>query len=426
MGFGTVGRGVAELLTLHPERHAQRAGQPLTITHVLVRDEIKERPTPPPEGALLTDEPEVFFNGQNAEGPPWDLLIEVAGGIEAPNRIITRAIEAGRDVVTANKSLIAARADELFALAEERRVRIGFEAAVAGGLPVVAALDALHANDFRDFAGILNATCTFVLSQMRDEGHSYSEAINAARRLGYAEADPTLDVSGRDAAEKLAILATLLFQRRVHPDAIRTTGITRITTEDMRLARELGYAIQLLARALRADDRVYLRVAPMLIPLNDPIARIRGAMNAAFFLGDAVGGSMIAGEGAGGLPTASAVVADAIRLATLTHQRAPGRLNPWPIAPEPLDIAPAGETEKRFFIRAPISHHDGVVEAFTQHLRAHDIALERLHELPDTLAAIVGPVTRQHLDATLEQPCCNGINVEASVVLRVYTPQMTW
>lgn len=417
IGFGTVGQAVAGLLERRRDCFERRLGAPIELSTVLVRDTLRERTRPAPEGTLYTDEEREFF------GREHDLVVEVAGGVRVGAEV-RKALEQGCDVVTANQTLLAADGDELFALAEEKRCRIGLEGAIAGGLPLIGALEhGLASSIVTEFAGLLSSTCNEVLTRMDARAESFSEALAAARRMGITMPDAKADVSARDTAEKLVIVAALLFQRRVSVSEIRTTGIDRITEEDQRLARELGHTIRLIARAQSTDHGVYLRVAPMLVDRSEPIAGVRGPRNAAFIVGDACGRVMLTGEGAGGDPAASAVVSDILRLGALRAHKGVGRLNPWPVGDERIQIAGAGETVKRFYVRLPVKDHETGVRAFLAHLADRGVGVRSLHELIGMLVLITEPTTRKELDDAMESAPSGGLNVRERVTLRVYTPE---
>ena len=411
VGYGTVGQGVADLLARHADRYARLAGAPVEARAILVRNTDAHRDVPPPGGALYTDDPDAFF------GAPFDCLVEVAGGIDPARSYVARALESGREVVTANKSLIAAHGDELFAIAEARRLRIAFEAAVAGGVPIVASLVAgLGADRVRTIDAILNGTCNFVLSRMESEGVGAPAAIAEAQRLGFAEADPTLDVSGRDSAEKLAILATLCLGAPVHPDDIPTRGITDLDAETVALARELGGAVRLLARADLADrGSPRLRVEPVVVPLGHDLARVEASFNAVALRGEAAGETFLKGAGAGRFPTAGAVVADALRLATSEpHAGAPA--NPWPVGAERVTPSTA-ETPARRFVRFALLHHDGGYDALRDALREAGVGVERLHETPDSLALTTEPVERAAVERAIAERVADGLAPDDRVTL---------
>jgi len=420
IGYGRVGQAVATLLARRRADYEARLGEPVELASVLVRDTLRPRDTPLPEGVLYTDEDREFL------GQEHDIVVECAGGTHALWRVLERCVRAGCDLVTSNQTLLATRAHELFALAEEHRVRVGYESALVGSVPLVAALErALGASDVLEFAGLLSATCNDVLTRTEGDDTGMSEAIGDAERAGITMPDRDDDLSGRNAAEKLAIVATLLYRRRVDVSDIRTTGIDRLTADDQRLARELGHAIRLVARAQQTPLGVYLRVAPMLIERSEPIANIRGPRAAAFIAGDPCGRVMLTGAGAGAGPVASALVSDLLAIAEQRAHKGEGRLNAWPTDAERLDIAPAGETVKRFYVRVPVRSHDGGIRALTHHLASFAIGVRTLHELPGTLVFITEPCSRKQLDAALDSEETSGLAMDERTVLRVYTPEWT-
>ena len=418
IGYGRVGQAVAGLFERHRDEYARRLGEACEIVSVLCRDTLKQRERAVPEGAAYTDEEREFFDCAH------DLVIDCAPSGGRAEDLVVRCVERGWDVATGNQTLLARRGDELFALAEEKRVRIGFEGVLAGGMPLTGALAyGMGANRIDEFAALLSATCNAVLTKMERDDVGMSEALAAARSAGITEPDAKCDLSGLDSAEKLAVVASVLYQRPVDVDSIRTTGIDRLTEEDQRLALELGHTIRLVARAQRTAQGVYLRVAPMLVERHEPIASVMGSRCAAFLVGDACGRVMMTGEGAGAMPAASALVSDALRLGGLRAHRGEGRLNAWPVGEAPLEIAPAGETIKRFYVRIPITNHDQGVRPFLDHLRAHEIEMRTLHELAGMLVLITEPTSRQRLDAALDEAPPAGLELKKRVTLRVYTPE---
>lgn len=339
VGLGTVGQGVAELLTRHADLYARRCGHRLTLAACLVRDVSRPRGVSLHHDVLLTSDPVRFLTSE------FDILVEVAGGTEMASRLIRTAIESGRDVVTANKALLAVQGHELFDLAERNGRRLSFEAAVAGGVPVIQTVaSSLASNRLRGFAGILNGTCNFILTQMA-RGGTYDAALLEAQRLGFAEADPTLDVSGRDSLEKLCILATLAFGVRLDPSSVEQEGVTNLSPADLSHASAQGGTIKLLAIARHdpaAPGALRLWNGPTLVPNSSPLSRVEGSNMGVLFEGDAVSSIFVAGDGAGRLPTASAVVADLLHTALLHGTRRVGGMNIWPIAapaatPAPID-----------------------------------------------------------------------------------------
>lgn len=337
VGLGTVGQGVVELLRRNADLYASRGGRRLEIVAALVRDATRPREFSP-AGATITSDAEAFWR------MPSDVVVEVAGGAEPGRAVAQRALEAGRDVVSANKATLALHAPALFELAEKQRRRLLFEAAVAGGVPVIHMItQALAANRTLAFAGILNGTCNFILTQMA-RGGSYDDALREAQRLGFAEADPSLDVSGRDSLEKLSILASLAFGGPIAPGKIMNEGVTKVTAEDLRAAGARGLTVKLLACARRTDYGVELWNGPTLVPADSPLGRVSGSEMGLLVKGDAVSHMFITGDGAGRFPTASAVVGDLVECSRLFDARPSGRLNHWPTGtPEPR-LAPMVET----------------------------------------------------------------------------------
>ncbi|MEM1423949.1 MAG: homoserine dehydrogenase [Planctomycetota bacterium] len=418
IGFGRVGQAVAGLLERHGAAYARRLGEPIELETILCRDTLKPRDHAPPADALYTDEERAFFAREH------DLVVDCASTGPRADGVVFACVERGCDVVTGNQTLLATRGDELFALAEEKRVRIGFEGVLAGGMPLTGALAyGMGANRVTEFAALLSATCNAVLTKMERDGVGVSEALASARSAGITQPDAKQDLCGRDTAEKLAVVASVLYQRRVDVGSIRTTGIDRLTEEDQRLARELGHTIRLVARAQETPSGVYLRVAPMLVARDEPIASVLGGRCAAFLVGDACGRVMMTGEGAGAMPAASALVSDVLRVGGLRTHRGVGRLNAWPVDAEPLGLAPAGETIKRFYMRIPVADHDTGVRGFLGHLRGRGIEPRTLHELAGMLVMITEPTSRQRLDGALEAYAGDDLDLQKRVTLRVYTPE---
>ncbi len=324
IGCGTVGGGVARLLLEQPERLAARAGRPLLLRRVLVRDLDKPRAVRLPRELLTTDLQQVVRD------PTIQVAVELVGGVDWARRAVLALLEAGKDVVTANKALLAQHGAEVFDAARRHGRAVAFEASVAGGVPIVAALaQSLAANQITAIQGILNGTSNFILTAMTEGGRSYADALAEAQRRGYAEADPTLDVNGADAAHKLAILAHIAYGVAVPLSAIERRGIDAIGPLDVRFAGELGYVIKLLAEAFLLDGQLALHVSPVLLRRAAPLAQVRGAYNAIYVVGDAVGDALFYGQGAGQMPTASAVTADLIDLAIGRSQRTFQTLRLW-------------------------------------------------------------------------------------------------
>jgi len=380
IGCGTVGGGVARLLLEQGERLAARAGRPLVLRRVVVRDPAKSRPVELPRELVTTDLQSVLHD------PSVHVGVELVGGVDWARQAVLSLLEAGKDVVTANKALLAQHGAEVFDTARKHDRAIAFEASVAGGVPIIAALaQCLAANQIQSLQGILNGTCNFILTSMTEKGQSYANALAEAQRRGYAEADPTLDVNGTDAAHKLAILVQIAFGVSVHVHAIDRHGIADLDALDIRFARELGYTIKLLAETWLMDNKLALHVAPVLLRRHAPLAMVRGAYNAIFVVGDVVGDALFAGQGAGQMPTASAVVADIIDLAVGRAQRTFATLNLWSGQRNPLQLQPASAVRSRFYLRLLVEDRPGVLADVTRVLAQHQISIASViqHEAPE-------------------------------------------
>jgi homoserine dehydrogenase len=370
-GLGTVGGGVVSLLRQNADIIAARAGRPIAVVAVSARDRGRDRGVP--TAGLRWYEDAVAL----AEDAGVDVVVECIGGTEGTPRALAEATLArGKPLVTANKALLAVHGAALSALAEQRGAPLLFEAAVAGGIPAIKAVrEGLAANRIGRVMGILNGTCNFILTMMRERGREFAEALHEAQRLGYAEADPSTDVDGIDAAHKLAILAALAFGRPVAFDAVHVEGIRGVSALDIRLAEELGYRIKLLGIARRSDAGIETRVHPCMVPIAHPIARVEGVFNAVVAEGDAVGRVMLEGRGAGAGPTASAVVADLIDLAR-------NRLTPvWGAASvdlAPVPSVPMTAHEGGYYLRLMVLDRPGVIADVTSILRDHGISLETM------------------------------------------------
>lgn len=380
VGCGVVGGGVARLLLEEPKRLADRAGRPLQLRRVVVRDVNKPRAAPIPREMFSTDLESILRD------PGIQVAVELVGGTEWSRQAVLRLLEAGKDVVTANKALLATHGVEVFTAARRHGRAIAFEAAVAGGVPIIAALtQSLAANKLLALQGILNGTSNFILTSMAEGGLTYAEALKEAQRQGYAEADPTLDVDGTDAAHKLAILAQIAFGMDVPLSAIARRGITDVEPIDLRYASELGYTIKLLAETWLADDLLSLHVSPVLLRRHTPLAQVRGAYNAISVTGDAVGDTLYYGKGAGQMPTASAVTADIIDLAIGRSQRTFQTLRLWSENGPRLKIRPPATMRSRFYFRALVDDKPGVLSEVTGVLAANDVSITSViqHEAPE-------------------------------------------
>jgi homoserine dehydrogenase len=389
IGCGTVGSGVARLLATQSARLAARAGRPLNLRLIVVRDPARPRATPVPRELLTTDLGRVF------DDPSIQVAVELVGGVDWARRAVLDLLAAGKHVVTANKALLAQHGSEIFDAARRHGKAVAFEASVGGGIPIIAALaQGLAANEILAVQGILNGTCNFILTNMTEQGVGYQAALAEAQRQGYAEADPTLDVDGSDAAHKLAILAQIAFGVTVPVAAIDRRGIAGLHEMDIRFARELGYTIKLLAEswldvtpatAGKPGKHLALHVSPVLLKHQTPLAQVRGAYNAVQVVGDAVGDTLYYGQGAGAMPTASAVVADLIDLAVGRAQRTFQTLNLWSGRQDNLALRPGATVRSRFYLRLMVSDQPGVLAEIARILALHHISISSVmqHEAPD-------------------------------------------
>jgi homoserine dehydrogenase len=380
IGCGTVGSGVARLLLEHPERLTARAARPLVLRRVVVRNPDKSRPYPLPRELVSTDLRSVLND------PSIQVAVELVGGVDWARRAVLDLLASGKDVVTANKALLALHGAEVFDAARRHSRAIAFEASVAGGIPIIAALaQSLAANQIVALQGILNGTCNFILTSMSEQGCSYAEALAEAQRRGFAEADPTLDVDGTDAAHKLAILAQIAFGLTVPVTAIDRRGIAGLQEVDLRFSRELGYTIKLLAEAWLHEQQLALHVSPVLLRHSTPLAQVRGAYNAIHVVGDAVGDTLYYGQGAGQMPTASAVVADLIDMAVGRAQRTFQTLRLWSGNGGGISLRRSATVRSRFYLRAMAQDRPGVLAEIAHVLALHHISISSViqHEALD-------------------------------------------
>jgi homoserine dehydrogenase len=372
LGLGTVGSGVVKVLQSHGAEMEERANCRLVLQKVADADLTRPR-----EGLDLRRLPMVADANAVLDDPEVQIVIELVGGLEPARTFILKALQAGKHVVTANKALLAHHGAELFEEARRSRVALGFEAAVAGGIPLIRAVkDGLPANRILSAFGILNGTCNYILTKMTDEGRDFAEVLKEAQGRGYAEADPTLDVEGLDSAHKLQILATLAFRTSVDLKDIYTEGITGISHQDVINARELGYRIKLLAIAKAADGELELRVHPTMIPADSPMAAVSGVFNAVFITGDNVGNLMFYGRGAGQLPTASAVWSDTLEIARRVAHGIPAMDLDLPsVSGRPLTLRPMDAIRSTYYLRVMAMDQPGVLAQVAGILGKHDISL---------------------------------------------------
>ncbi|MFY0676568.1 MAG: homoserine dehydrogenase [Neptuniibacter sp.] len=373
-GLGTVGGGTFNVLKRNADEIARRAGRKIIVEEIGARHTNPDCDT---KGMQITDD--IF---EVAKNPEVDVIVELIGGYDVAKELVLTAIENGKHVVTANKALIAVHGNEIFEAAQKKNVMVAFEASVAGGIPIIKAMrEGLSANKINWMAGIINGTGNFIMTEMRDKGRDFNDVLKEAQELGYAEADPTFDVEGIDAAHKLTILASLAFGVPLQFEKAFTEGISKITRDDVQYAEELGYRIKHLGISRRTENGVELRVHPTLIPESALIANVNGVMNAVLVDGDAVGQTMYYGAGAGAEPTASAVVADIVDVVrTLTADR-DNRVPHLAFQPSELSdapILPVEQTESAYYLRMNALEKPGVLAKVTSILGAQDINIEAI------------------------------------------------
>ena len=374
LGIGTVGAGTFSVLTRNQHEITRRAGRGIEIAAVADLDVARAREVVGDRARVSND---AFALVRD---PSIDVVIELIGGYGVARELVMQAIAHGKHVVTANKALLAVHGNEIFAAARERGVVVAFEAAVAGGIPIIKALrEGLTANRIEWIAGIINGTTNFILSEMRDKGASFDDVLKEAQRLGYAEADPTFDIEGVDAAHKATIMSAIAFGIPVQFERAHVEGISSLQAADIRYAEQLGYRIKLLGITRRREHGIELRVHPTLIPARRLIANVEGAMNAVWVKGDAVGHTMYYGKGAGAEPTASAVVADLVDVArALTVD--PGQRVPYlafqPDAMADVPILPISEIQSAYYLRLRVADEPGVLADITRILADADISID--------------------------------------------------
>jgi len=414
MGLGTVGTGVVQIIRDNPKFEIRR----IAVRHPDRKREIDLT------GIEVTDDPFRLVTD-----PEIEVIVEVAGGIDPAFEVITRAIRAGKHIITANKGLIARHGQEIFALAREHRVTVFFEAAVAGGIPLISTLQrGLLANGITRVAGIVNGTTNYILSRMEKEEIPFADALAAAQAAGYAEADPTDDIEGNDVSYKIAILASLAFHRPIAVDQIYRQGITQISDLDIRLAADFGYRIKMIGLAQPAAgdaDLLDVRVHPMLIPLTHPLAGVDGVNNAIFIKGDVVGEIMLFGPGAGRMPTASAVVGDLINLSNALQLPEFADYFQLPLDSNPSRILPIEETENAYYIRLQTHDIPGVIGQLGTAFGNHQVSLHSITQKgvakdgSATIIMLTHQVRERAVQAALDEIRSQPTTQQVGVMLRV-------
>src|SRR5512134_3336460 len=376
LGIGTVGGGTWEVLKRNADEIQRRAGRAIRIS-VVADKAVAHAKKIVGKKARVTDDAFAVVRGNDIE-----IVVELIGGTTIAKELVLEAIRHGKHVVTANKALLATHGNEIFAAAQKKGVMVAFEAAVAGGIPIIKALrEGLSANRIEWAAGIINGTTNFILSEMRDKGLSFDTVLKEAKRLGYAEADPTFDIEGVDAAHKITILSALAFGIPMQFDKAHVEGISKLDAADIKYAEQLGYRIKLLGITKRTDEGVELRVHPTLIPSKRLIANVEGAMNAVLVQGDAVGSTLYYGKGAGAEPTASAVIADLVdvtRMATSDPQNRVPYLAFQPNAMADLKVLPMEEVVTSYYLRLRVQDKPGVLADITRILADQRISIDAM------------------------------------------------
>lgn len=417
LGLGTVGSGVYKLIERRAQEMPQIAGAPIEISHILVRNTAKERPGV--DASLLTDNWSDIVND-----PEVSIVVELMGGMEPAHTYIAEALKAGKNVVTANKDLIAMHGGDLLDLAAEHQCDLQFEASVAGAIPIIRPLkQCLAGNEISEIMGIVNGTTNYILTRMTQDNMEFADALVMATELGYAEADPTADIEGYDAGRKVAIMASIAFHSRVTFDDVYTEGITNIQSTDIRYARELGKAIKLLGVACNTEDGIEVRVHPMLIPASHPLATVNDAFNAVFVHGDALDDAMFMGRGAGELPTASAVMGDIIDTARNLLMGCTGRIGCTCYKNVP--VKSIEDIRSKYYIRLNVENRMGVLAGVSGVLGNNGVSISQVLQKQAAgdsaeLVVITDTVRERHIrDALLILENMSMVH-EVSSVIRVY------
>lgn len=417
LGLGTVGSGVYKLIHRRAQEMPQIAGAPIEISHILVRNTAKERPGV--DSSLLTDNWADIVND-----PEVSIVVELMGGMEPAHTYIAEALKAGKNVVTANKDLIAMHGGDLLDLAAEYQCDLQFEASVAGAIPIIRPLkQCLAGNEISEIMGIVNGTTNYILTRMTQDNMEFADALAMATELGYAEADPTADIEGYDAGRKVAIMASIAFHSRVTFDDVYTEGITKIQSTDIRYARELGKAIKLLGVACNTEEGIEVRVHPMLIPASHPLATVNDAFNAVFVHGDALDDAMFMGRGAGELPTASAVMGDIIDTARNLLMGCTGRIGCTCYKNVP--VKSIDDIRSKYYIRLNVENRMGVLAGVSGVLGNNGVSISQVLQKQAAgdsaeLVVITDTVRERHIrDALLILENMSMVH-EVSSVIRVY------
>ena len=417
LGLGTVGGGVYKLIERQKSEMVSKTGADVEIAKILVHNRNKKR-----EGideSLLTDQWKDII-----EDKEIDIVVEVMGGIEPAKTIITEALKAGKNVVTANKDLLAVCGEDLLEIAAAHHVDLMFEAAVAGGIPIMRPLrQCLAGNEITEVTGIVNGTTNFILTKMIEEGMDFDDALALATELGYAEADPTADIEGLDAGRKVAIMASIAFHSRVTFDDVYTEGITKITAKDAEYAEEFGDVIKLLGVAHNTEEGIEVAVHPMMIPKEHPLASVRDSFNAVFVRSDAAGDTMFYGRGAGELPTASAIMGDVIDVIRDIQYHCTGRISCTCYRETP--VKNFKEVKNKFYIRMLVDNKPGVLAAIASVFGVHKVSIARVIQKTKEndaaeLVIVTEAVKEKHLEDALAHLVDMDTTREIGTVIREY------
>ena len=379
MGYGTIGSGVVDVLRINKEKITKRAGEPVDVKYIL---DLREFPGDPMEDAIVHDYQTIVND------PEIGIVVETMGGVEPAYTFVKAMLEAGKQVATSNKNLVAAKGAELIKIARDHNVNFQFEASVGGGIPIIRPLNkCLTADEIEEITGILNGTTNYMLTKMAEEGADFDEVLKDAQEKGYAEKDPTADIEGHDPCRKIAILTSLVCGRQVDFEDIHCEGITKITAEDIKYATSMGTAIKLLATSRKVGDQYYAMVSPVMIDAKNPLYSVNGVFNAIFIHGNVLGDAMFYGSGAGKLPTASAVVADVVDCA---KNKGRNIMMSW--SEEKLDLLQIDDVKSRFFVR--VSGHAAERQSEIEELFGK-VEIVAVPSLSEEFAFITGEITEQ-------------------------------
>ena len=379
MGYGTIGSGVVDVLRINKEKITKRAGEPVDVKYIL---DLREFPGDPMEDAIVHDYQTIVND------PEIGIVVETMGGVEPAYTFVKAMLEAGKQVATSNKNLVAAKGAELIKIARDHNVNFQFEASVGGGIPIIRPLNkCLTADEIEEITGILNGTTNYMMTKMSEEGSEFEDVLKDAQQKGYAEADPTADIEGHDACRKIAILTSLVCGQQVDFQDIHTEGITKITAEDIKYATSMGTAIKLLATSRKVGDQYYAMVSPVMIDAKNPLYSVNGVFNAIFIHGNVLGDAMFYGSGAGKLPTASAVVADVVDCA---KNKGRNIMMSW--SEEKLNLLQIDDVKSRFFVR--VSGHAAERQSEIEELFGK-VEIVAVPSLSEEFAFITGEITEQ-------------------------------